>query len=333
MNRPKAFCAALTAVCALFLPAAVPSAAAVAQGTDGGPPRAGCDLKAGRTTLSVTSGGLQRTVLVHVPPRLEGHGHLPMVLNLHSSQSRALWQIAISQMEQTADREGFVLVAPQGAVTAGPGYRWNVPHVSEPGGPDDERFLSDTIDTLTRSGCADPRRVYATGYSGGARMVSQYACDHPGRLAAIAVVAGLRAGAPVKDASGTYLPDPSTCRPHRALPVLSFSGTADTVNPHNGGGFGYWGYGAETAQRRWAALNGCRLGPRTVQVTEHVSRVTHSACRRGARVSMYVIDGGGHTWPGSTIPLPPDSGPVNPEISANDVMWRFFAAEGRSRLS
>ncbi|MET9971446.1 PHB depolymerase family esterase [Streptomyces sp. NPDC006356] len=328
MNRPKVFHAAIGALCALFLSAAVPPASA-GQAPAGRPAATGCALKPGRTTLTIDSGGTQRTVLVHVPPKQVGRGHLPMVLNLHGSQSTALWQLGLSQLEATADSKGFLLVAPQGGIVAEPGYRWNVPYVTGTGGPDDERFLTDTIDTLTRSGCADPARVYATGYSGGARMVSQYACDHPGRVAAIATVAGLRAGAPVQDADGAYVPDPATCRPDRPVPVLSFSGTADPVNPHAGGGPAYWGYGAVTAQRQWAALNRCRLGPRMVDVTEHVSRVTYSACRRGADVVMYVIDGGGHTWPGTTVPLPPDLGPVTDEISANDVMWRFFSAAHR----
>ncbi|WP_328842668.1 hypothetical protein [Streptomyces sp. NBC_00258] len=72
---------------------------------------------------------------------------------------------------------------------------------------------------------------------------SQCACDHPDRLAAIAAVAGLRAGAPVMDADGTYVPDLAACRPGRGVPVLSFSGTADPVNPYAGGGEAYWGAG------------------------------------------------------------------------------------------
>ncbi|GAB2968848.1 PHB depolymerase family esterase [Streptomyces pseudoechinosporeus] len=328
MHRLAVLSSGVTALCALLLPSVVAPPAAASETSYGESPRAGCGLPAGRTTLTVSSGGLERTVVVHVPRRLRGLGQVPMVLNLHGSQSTAEEQLDRSQMEETADREGFLLVAPQGSLVASPGYRWNVPYVTGVGGPDDEQFLSDTIDTLVSTGCTDPRKVYATGYSGGARMASQYACDHPGRLAAIATVAGLRAGAPVEDADGGFVPDPATCAPGRAVPVLSFAGTADPVNPYAGGGAAYWGYGEVTALQRWATLNGCRQGPWRTQVTEHVSRVTYSACSRGADVMMYVVDGGGHTWPGSTGVWPPYLGTVTHEISANELMWRFFLRHG-----
>jgi polyhydroxybutyrate depolymerase len=284
----------------------------------------GCELNSGRTTLTITSGGIERTVLVHVPAGVEGRGNLPTVLNLHSSAGQALWQLEISQLGQLADTKGFVVVAPQGIIPTGDGFRWNVPHVSGPDGPDDEQFLTDVMQALVHSGCTDPKRIYGTGYSGGARMISQYACDNPGRLAAIAPVAGLRAGAPRADETGGIHPDPATCSPDRGTPVVTFAGTADTVNPHDGGGHPYWGYGTAEALERWAELNGCHLGPWTVKVTEHVSRTAYSACHKGARAVMYVIEGDGHTWPGSTIPWPPSMGTSTQEISANKIMWRFF---------
>ena len=155
-------------------------------------------------------------------------------------------------------------------------------------------------------------------------MVSQYACDHPARVAVLAAVAGLRAGAPRQEADGSFVPDPATCRPGRPVPVLAFSGIADPVNPYPGGGAPYWGYGAEAAAKQWTVLNGCRRGPRTSTVSEHVNRVQYSSCRDSADVVSYVIQDGGHTWPGSTAIWPPELGPVDQEIDANEIMWRFL---------
>ena len=283
-----------------------------------------CTLDAGRTTLTIRSGGLDRTVVVYRPARSPGRANLPMVLDLHGSQSTAAEQLTRSGLEATADTAGFLVVAPQGIIDASPGYRWNVPYVTGPGGPDDEQFLTDTITTLARMGCGDSGRVLAAGYSGGARMVSQYACDHPDRVAVLAAVAGLRAGAPRQEADGSFVPDPTTCRPGRPVPVLAFSGLADPVNPYPGGGAPYWGYGAEAAAKQWAVLNGCRRGPRTSTVSEHVNRVQYSSCRDSADVVSYVIQDGGHTWPGSTAIWPPELGPVDQEIDANEIMWRFL---------
>ncbi|MFJ8111045.1 alpha/beta hydrolase family esterase [Streptomyces sp. NPDC096132] len=310
------------------------TAAAMAPSTaatgDGSASYRGCRLEPGRTTLTVRSGGLDRVVVVYVPHGTAGQGRLPLVLNLHGSQGAATWQLDGSQLEETAQSEGFLVAAPQGAMVLGAGYQWNVPHVTDGDGPDDERFLTDTITQLVRTGCADQDRVYATGYSGGARMVSQYACDNPGRVAAIAAVSGLRAGAPVAGADGALVPDPETCAPERPVPVLAFAGTGDQINPFAGGGAAYWGYGAVAAQRRWAALDNCRRGPQNTRVSEHVTRTRYAACRHGAEVTMYVVEGGGHTWPGATVPWPPVLGTVTQEISANQLMWRFFQDHERS---
>ncbi|MFI7702674.1 alpha/beta hydrolase family esterase [Nonomuraea sp. NPDC049480] len=288
-----------------------------------------CTLNAGRTTLTVRSGDLNRAVLVYLPARSRGRANLPMVLDLHGSQSTAAEQLTRSGLDATADAAGFLVVAPQGIIDAPPGYRWNVPYVTGTGGPDDEQFLTDTITTLARMGCGDPGRVLAAGYSGGARMVSQYACDHPDRVTALAAVVGLRAGAPRQEADGSFVPDTATCQPDRPVPVMSFSGTADPVNPYPGGGAPYWGYGAEAAAKQWATLNGCRRGPRTITVSEHVSRVHYTSCRGGADVVSYVVQDGGHTWPGSPAIWPPALGAVTQEIDANEIMWRFLRTHTR----
>lgn len=49
---------------------------------------------------------------------------------------------------------------------------------------------------MDRLACVDDDRVFATGYSGGGRMSSALACELSDTIAAIAPVAGLRAGRP-----------------------------------------------------------------------------------------------------------------------------------------
>lgn len=141
--------------------------------------------------------------------------------------------------------------------------------------------------------------MYAAGYSGGGRMVSQFACEHPELLAAIAPVAGLRAGAPLTVAGGV-VPDPATCAPSQGVRVITFNGTADPVNPFAGGGAPYWGYGALAASQRWAEINGCHTRKET-RVSPNVSLVTHRGCPQNAVVQQYVVHGGGHTWPGGNV--------------------------------
>ena len=256
-------------------------------------------------------------------------GPLPLVLTLHGSGSGAAEQMTLSGLEALAEQRGIAVVAPEGAIRVASGFAWNVPHVTDvAGAPDDQRFLLDVIDAVVAAGVADPARLYATGLSGGGRMVCQLAADHPDRLAGIAPVAGLRAGAPL--GSNHLIPDPATFRPGSGVPVIAFHGTQDPVNPFDGGGAPYWGYPVLTALATWAQANACAPEPVEEHLTEHVSSLAYApagADGRGtgrATTVLYVVESGGHTWPGSQYPFPTDLGPVTDEIDATEVMWDFF---------
>ena len=60
------------------------------------------------------------------------------------------------------------------------------------GSANDVKFLSSLVGGLEHMYCVNPLAVYATGFSGGARGVSQLACDDSTLFAAVAPVSGLR---------------------------------------------------------------------------------------------------------------------------------------------
>ena len=311
----------IPAVIAVVLGAALAACGAPSQAAPVDATACTATLPTGRTSVHLTVGGVDRLVLVYVPQNVASAGGRPaLVLTLHGSTGDAAGQLERSQLESTADARGFVLAAPQGAVPAEPGFRWQVPFVTAPGGPDDVQFLLAVIDHLSGAACTDPNRVYATGYSGGGRMISALACVHPERVAAIVPVVGLRAGAPMSDGAGGFVADPSTCAPARPVTVVTFAGTADSVNPFDGGGEPYWGYGTREATARWAGFNGCRPEPTTERVSTHVEKVAYDGCADGSAVTLYVVEGGGHNWPGSTAAWPEQLGPVTQEVSANTMI-------------
>lgn len=322
----------LAAAAALALPTAVAAPADAQEPVRSARPRC-APAEPGLTTVPVTSAGTIYPVSLYVPRGYTGRHAVPLVLNLHGSGSNGIDQLTISDMQRAADQHGFLVAVPNGG-TRQPGsqggYTWVLPGVPDTSGQlpspddrDDVRFLSDTISAISDGFCVAPERVYATGFSGGARMASLLARRLADRIAAIAPVAGLRAGNP--DTSDPTRPDPEGCAPSRPVPVLAFHGQEDMVNPYTGGGPAYWQYSVPTAFDRWAELDGCRIGPRDTRLTEHVTVSAYRACRRGADVSMYVIADGGHTWPGSPYPAAfPGLGKVSTEVNATDVMWRFF---------
>ena len=63
----------------------------------------------------------------------------------------------------------------------------------------------------------------------------------------------------------------------------------------------------------------CRRRPTTAR---RVQRKTYGPGKDGAEVVLFVIKGGGHTWPGRD-PIR-FLGKSTHNISANDLMWEFF---------
>jgi polyhydroxybutyrate depolymerase len=269
-----------------------PGAVAASSGT-----AAACGapaLPSGVSEQHLTSGGVERRFLVYLPSGAGPSAGWPVVFNLHGSGGTPEGQLQTSQLAVLADTERFAIVAP-----AAIDNRWNVP--PEPQKPDDVRFVSDILDALRPQLCFDSRHVYSTGFSGGARMSSQLACDLSERIAAIAAIGGIRF--------------PGPCSTARAIPILAFHGTGDETNPFAGGGAPYWGTGVEDAISGWARHNGCP-GPAETRLAPLVTQEAYAGSACG-EVILYRIEGFGHAWPG-VIDGDPEHG------TANDILWRFF---------
>lgn len=279
----------------------------------------------GSTTLQLTVAGHNRTVIVHVPTGYDATTQVALVLDMHGSGSTALQQEELSGMDATSDQHGFLVAYPQGLITSGTGFDWNVPGqplvgggFPPPGAADDVAFLTDLVAALGDRYCIDAGQVYATGLSGGGRMASQLACDAAGTFAAVAPVAGLRF--------------PSPCADTSAVPVVAFHGTADPVDPYDGNGQAYWTYSVPTAAQRWAAHDGCDAVPGTLARPGY-TLTTYRGCGGKAVVELYSLTGMGHEWPGGLhLParLTDVLGPQSNAVDADAVMWAFFAAHPRS---
>jgi polyhydroxybutyrate depolymerase len=320
--RQVAICAAVGAFGAVGLVTGATSAGAAGTSTQA---CAGGSSGSHTVTLTIRASGRNRTVVVHTPSGYTGKTPVPLVLNLHGSGSTATQQEAFSGMDATADADGFIVAYPQGAIRSGAGYDWNVPNVPLLGGKpvprgsaNDVAFISQAITSLEQRYCLEATRVYSTGFSGGARMTSQLGCDLSTRVAAIAPVSGLR------------LPTP--CAATRPVPVISFHGTADPVDPYNGNGQAYWTYSVPVAAQRWAAQDHCGATPTTSSGGAQATLTQYTGCAGGATVELYTISGAGHTWPGGP-PLPRSiTRAVGPQsqVPASSLIWTFFSQHSMS---
>jgi polyhydroxybutyrate depolymerase len=252
-----------------------------------------CNLShaSGVVQEQLVSGQRQRAYRLFVPPGYDGRTRLPLVLDLHGSGGSSAGQAKNSGFEIVAAREGFAV-----ATLDAEGARWNVPVTNER--PDDVAYVSDVIDHVSGRVCIDAARMYATGFSGGARMSSLLACKLNARIAAIAPVSGLR------------WPGPCEGRP---VPVLTFHGLADAQNPYDGkapGRGAEWLESVPDALAGWAGHNECNAKVVLDDPPGPLSTMRYEGC--DGEVRMIRIDGLGHTW-------------TRQEIDTTAAIWQFFS--------
>ncbi len=269
-------------------------------------------FQSGTFDLTMQSGGLLRRYTLHVPPGYDGKTPLPLVVSLHGFIDSSVGQQLWTGWNAIADREGFLVVYPNGT---GFPQRWNAGNsVFITAGAvlvDDVAFFSDLFDTLDRSLCIDDARIFVNGLSNGGGMTNRLACAMADRIAAIGTVAG------------AYSPIPGGCNPSRPVPVIAFHGDADPVVNYNGSPAMNFPPIQQWAAD-WAKRNGCQKGPNPLPDQGDVSGITYSDCSLDADVVLYTVHGGGHTWPGG-VPIP-FVGKTTTAINASETMWQFFKA-------
>lgn len=265
------------------------------------------DLAAGKSTArTVTSGGRERGYRVYLPASATNERPLPLVLNFHGRGSTGEIQERYSGLVPVSEREGFVLVSPNGTGTP-PG--WAV-GATPPGPVDDFAFVDDLLDELERELCLDSARVYAIGMSNGAFLASALGCFRGERIAAVASVAGV------------WIPAGPCDGP---TPLIAFHGTKDGIVPFAAGSIrGAFPYpGARGLIASWAANNGCEGTARSDRLSARVLRESQTNCE--AETVLMVVEGDGHTWPGASEM--PAMGATTRELSAAEAAWQFFARQ------
>ena len=273
----------------------------------------------GLSAAQLSHGNERRTYWTYLPAGISANAAVPLVFVLHGSAGSGEDMIAITQhgFEKIADKEKFIVVYPDALER-----RWN----EQDGTADDAGFLLAIAGKLAAESLIDKKHIFIAGISNGGMMAQRLACEHADRIAGIATVAGTL---PEKLAR--------VCKPSRPVPALIIHGTADPIVPWNGGpvaGFAEFGVvlsGLDTVAV-WTANNRCRgaavtttLADRDPQDGTRIRMERYADCAVGGSVSLIVVEGGGHTWPGGFQYLPERFiGRTTREIDANQVIWDFF---------
>ncbi len=292
--------------------------------------------------------GYKRTYLVHTPPNYSKERQWPVILNFHGGGGNIEASVRGTNMNETADKHGFIVVYPEGT-GKWKFHVWNAGHccgsaAEDQDNVDDVGFVDELIDRLIKDYNVDPKRVYATGLSNGAQMSYRLACRLSERIAAIAPIG-----------SQSLQKD---CRPSRAVPVLHFHGTEDICAKYYGGeecggcfADFFHALGIPMKKKTWpcisvpasmkpfAEIGGCSDETVTTYQRGDVTCESYKGCKKGANVTLCTVEGGGHTWPGGSAKIKacdrkPDGrmcklwmegiGEVTQDIDANEAMWNFF---------
>jgi polyhydroxybutyrate depolymerase len=253
--------------------------------------------------------GVARTYQLYVPKAYRGTTAVPLVFDFHGYGSNAVQQMVYGNFKPLADQHDFLIVAPDGQ---GASRHFNL--TNEKGLQNDIAMVLALLDHLEATFCVDAYRVYSTGMSDGGAITSVLACLASDRFAAFGAVA-----------VEVYF---KGCGGKRAVSIVAFHGTADPVVAFNGrGGTGPNAAAlgpAPAAMAGWAEHDHCDAAFVDTRLGTEVRRRTLSGCDGSSAVVFYIIDGGGHTWPGS-IPIA-RFGLTTKQIDASDTIWAFFEA-------
>jgi poly(hydroxyalkanoate) depolymerase family esterase len=290
-------------------------------------------------------------VLVHVPPGLDPSVPVAAVCMLHGCTQDPSMFAGATAMNNTANRDGFVVVYP-GQVRARNAqgcWNWFLPGHQQRGAGEPELIAGIARRLVAKDfgQTVDPGRIFVAGLSSGGAMALILAVCYPDLFAAVAVHSGLpyRSAQDVASAFAVMgRADATRARDGRVIrlamgehaqpiPSLVIHGMADrTVAPENAR--------RVLAQlmhaNHLAAPESCRHDLARPTASRHALAdgglpYTHNRWEDAHGALMHEsieIQGLGHAWSGGA-PGGSYTDPRGP--SASDAIWDFFSQVGRAR--
>ncbi|MBR5302885.1 MAG: poly(3-hydroxybutyrate) depolymerase [Clostridia bacterium] len=165
---------------------------------DGGRVEFVVDKTAGFTFHEEDINGETRRWITYVPSSYDGSKAVPVVMSIHGYTASAASMVEESRWHEIAEKEGFIVIYPQGMVRDLP-LMGNVPCAMWLGGAftmlagdmdpmTDAVVLNTILDKTEAAYNVDKTRVYCTGHSNGSMMTFTLAAAGASRFAAVAPI-------------------------------------------------------------------------------------------------------------------------------------------------
>lgn len=262
---------------------------------------------------SFTSGGIERTYILHVPAGYDGSKSLPLVFVLHGMGGSADGMLQSTGLNPKADQESFFVVYLNG--TGNP-QGWSTGLILRDDlVADDLTYIHELLQHLETQLNVDSQRVYAAGFSNGAMMTELLGAKSSADLAGIAVIEGTIG---VRQTDNTYLKIPEPIGP---IPVLIFHGKKDPNLPYDGGqGIIAYALSVADAVAFWTKADGCNSSPSTRDLPGGNTVSDYNQCSANSEVMLVTLANGVHAWPSLNGPA---------KLAAADVVWNFFSRHSK----
>lgn len=290
---------------------------------------------------SVSVDGTPRWFLTHVPSA-STRGK-PLVILLHggtSSMRKTMNWPAGKDWRALSNREGFVLIAPNGTQRggrnpAGNRQHWNdhrSPRSKGVEGVDDVKFLLTLIDWAAKELGIDRNQVFVTGGSNGGMMTYRMLLEAPNAFAgAAAFIANLPAATPKLATRG------------RPVPLMIANATNDKLTAWEGGNEGARGFkdrvlSVPQTRNFWLPHNRASTRPTSLRTLPDKSPkdgcsikiADHPASANGAKLRIVTMEGSGHTIPSRSGQVPQTRiekrllGNRCYDVNGADLAWSFM---------
>lgn len=252
---------------------------------------------------------LQREYLLYIPGSYTGNEPLPVVFSLHGAGGTKESQYELSEFDQLAESENFILITPEATAIGGPFTFWN--QNSAANRANDVGFINALIDEIAASFNVDLDRVYIAGSSNGAFMALEIACRLEDKIAAVAAV------------KGYMLQDQiSACNPSKPTAIIQMHGTEDPLVSYDG---------VEATIGFWTSFNHTEATPVVSDLPDLDPTNGNTAIRylynggiNGVEVQHLQVNNGAHDWFGEPG--------TNYDINASEEAWAFFKRFDRNGL-
>lgn len=260
----------------------------------------------------------KRSFITYAPKSIDSTKTTPLVFNFHGGGMSALEQMFYTEMNDSAENQGFIVVYPQGIESD-----WNVGFdMDYDEGSDDVSFVKAILRQLGKEYNIDEKAIFATGLSRGGFFTYRLAIEMPETFAAIAAI-----GAP--------MPNQVQQRhnSNEKVAVLLAQGDADVIVKFEGKDSAY--LSAQQTTDYWINHNQNNSQAETeyVNTSNDGTEVIINTYKGNADVVLIQIKNGGHTWPGANdfnigYPL----GKTTHDILMNKTLWDFFDANRKKLI-